>query len=486
MCGFAGVIDLKRVLETSRLEDCARAMAARLASRGPDDDGFYMDKDCGVALGFRRLSIVDLSDNGHQPMLSHDGRYVIVFNGEIYNFKEIRQNLEDSGFTNWHGRSDTEVMLAAISFYGIEKAIRLFDGMFAFALWDITKKRLYLVRDRLGEKPLYYGWCGTHFVFASELKAFMAHTEWQPKIENRALTAFLRFSYVPEPLSIYRGIIKLRPGHYTYFDVSTMMPTILPRPKPYWDPTTVFEACQGSNLDIQEDEALSRLEFLLTTSIKRRLLADVPLGVFLSGGIDSSLITALAQKETMGTLKTFTVGFENTVLSEAAHAEKISKEIGTEHTTLIADENSLLKVIERLPSCYDEPFGDISQIPTILLAEMTRSHVTAVLSGDGGDELFGGYPRYDTILERHQRNNFVRRACISLASSILPGDLLNKFKSPTGRPTRLGDKLSRMAEESSAETPEAMQALFMSRWRMADPTIVLNELGYFGDNKLFY
>ncbi len=482
MCGFAGVINIKHALEAPILEDCARNMASRISARGPDDDGFFLDKKAGFAVGFRRLSIVDLSDYGHQPMMSQDGRYVVAFNGEIYNFREIRQTLEDEGLTSWRGSSDTEVLLAAICSYGLDKAIRLFDGMFAFALWDIKTSCLHLVRDRLGEKPLYYGWCGSHFLFGSELKAFTAHDAWQPEIEERALTAFLRYSYVPEPFSIYRGILKLRPGHHVRFDVADMVPTILPKPHPYWCPKKGFEASQVRNQCIDESEALGQLEHLLSGSIKRRLIADVPLGVFLSGGIDSSIITAIAQKETPGIIKTFTLGFEDSSFSEVTHADNIAKVLGTDHTSLISNESSILQMVGRVSECYDEPFGDISQIPTMLLADMTRPHVTAVLSGDGGDELFAGYPRYGAILDRYRRNNRGRRMSFSLASSILPAGLLNRVKSFAGRPSRLGDKIFRMIEESAADTPETMQALFMSRWRMVNSIGKLDELGYFGDS----
>ena len=481
MCGFAGVIDIKHALDASRLEDCARDMAARIAARGPDDDGVFLDKKAGFAVGFRRLSIVDLSDYGHQPMMSQDGRYVVAFNGEIYNFREIRQTLEEEGFISWRGSSDTEVLLAAICSYGLDKAIRLFDGMFAFALWDIKTSRLHLIRDRLGEKPLYYGWCGSHFLFGSELKAFTAHVSWQPEIEKRAVTAFLRYSYVPEPFSIYRGILKLRPGHHLQLDVGNMVPTILPKSTSYWCAKKGFEESQARNEYIEESEALRKLEHLLSDSIKRRLIADVPLGVFLSGGIDSSIITAIAQKETTGTIKTFTLGFEDPSFSELTHAGNIAKVLGTDHTNLISNESSVLQMVGRASECYDEPFGDISQIPTMLLADMTRPHVTAVLSGDGGDELFAGYPRYGDILDRYQKNNRRRRMSFSLASSILPAALLNGIKSFAGRPSRLGDKLFRMIEESNADTPEAMQALFMSRWRMVNSIGTLDELGYFGD-----
>ena len=481
MCGFAGVIDIKHAFEAPMLEDCARDMASRIAARGPDDEGVFLDKKAGFAVGFRRLSIIDLSDYGHQPMMSQDGRYVVAFNGEIYNFSEIRETLEEEGLISWRGSSDTEVLLAAICCYGLDKAIHLFDGMFAFALWDIKTSRLHLVRDRLGEKPLYYGWCGSHFLFGSELKAFTAHVAWQPEIEERALTAFLRYSYVPEPFSIYRGIFKLRPGHHVRLDVANMVPSILPKPIPYWCPRESFEASQVKNQCIEENEALDRLENLLTDSIKRRLTADVPLGVLLSGGIDSSIITALAQKETDGTIKTFTLGFEDPSFSEVTHAANIAKILGTDHTYLISSESSILQMVGRASECYDEPFGDISQIPTMLLADMTRPHATAVLSGDGGDELFAGYPRYGAILDSYRGNNRGKRISFSLASSILPAGILNKLKSFAGRPSRLGDKFFRMIEEVTADTPEAMQALFMSRWRMVNSVSKLDELGYFGD-----
>ena len=482
MCGFAGLIDFKRSLDDARLEAIARDMAARLSHRGPDDDGVFTDAPSGVALGFRRLSIIDLSEAGHQPMQSADGRYAIVFNGEIYNFREIRKSLEAEGVGDWRGTSDTEVLLAAISHFGLERALGLFDGMFAFSLWDREEKCLTLARDRMGEKPLYYGWCGTHFLFGSELKALTAHFEWKGELDERALAAYLRFSYVPEPMSIYRGIRKLPPGHLVRFDTATGKSGDMPDPQPFWDARAVFEARQSDGFAGSEEDALARLEALLTKSISRRLIADVPLGVFLSGGIDSSIVTALAQKSASGTIRTFTVGFENPEFDEAGYAEKVARHVGTDHTSLLADQKTVLDYVEKVPGCYDEPFADVSQLPTMLLAKLTRAHVTTVLSGDGGDELFAGYPRYGSALRHFRRNNALRRAGAACVSALIPVGVLNSLRGFSGRPARLGDKIHRLGEEAKAVMPEDVQLHYMSRWRLAETPKMLDELGFYGDS----
>lgn len=480
MCGFAGMIDFKRALDAARLEAIVRDMAGRLVHRGPDDDGVYTDAASGLALGFRRLSIIDLSDEGHQPMVSADGRYVVVFNGEIYNFREIRTGLEAAGIGGWRGTSDTEVLLAAIAHYGLEQALGLFDGMFAFAFWDNEEKCLTLARDRMGEKPLYYGWCGDQFLFASELKALTAHADWRPELEERALAAYLRFSYVPEPISIYRGILKLPPGHTARVDMSVVHPGELPEARPFWLARTIFETAQAEGFAGSEDEALIRLEGLLAQSVTRRLISDVPLGVFLSGGIDSSIVSAMAQRVSEDTIRTFTVGFENPEFDEAGYAEAVARHLGTDHTTLLADQSTVLDTVERVPGCYDEPFGDASQMPTMLLAELTRAHVTTVLSGDGGDELFAGYPRYGAALEQHRRNNVLRRAGAALVSALAPIAALNCLHGFSGRPARLGDKFFRLGEDAKARMPETVQAQFMSRWRVSEPPAAFDELGYYG------
>lgn len=481
MCGFAGLIDFKRATVAARLEAIVRDMAAVLVHRGPDDDGVHIEPAAGLAFGFRRLSILDLSEEGHQPMASANGRYVVVFNGEIYNFREIRQGLETEGVVNWRGTSDTEVLLAAISRYGLERALALFDGMFAFALWDREERCLILARDRLGEKPLYYGWCGDHFVFASELKALSAHGDWKGELNANALAAYMKFAYVPDPLSIYSGILKLPPGHILRLDAAAGEPGTMPGPTPYWDARSVFEAGQSARFTGSEEEALASLEGLLAESVSRRLIADVPLGVFLSGGIDSSIVSAVAQRASGGKIRSFTVGFENREFDEAEYAEAVARNLNTDHTTLLADQSTVLEMVERVPGCYDEPFADVSQLPTMLLAKLTRAHVKAVLCGDGGDELFAGYPRYGAALTQLRRNHFLRRCSGGLISALAPVGGLNKLRSFSGRPARLGDKVHRLGEATAACTPEAVQAQFMSRWRVADPVMTLDELGYYGD-----
>ncbi|HEY0156317.1 MAG TPA: asparagine synthase (glutamine-hydrolyzing) [Thermoanaerobaculia bacterium] len=374
MCGIAGVWESGGGAE---LHARANAMAGALHHRGPDDHGVWTDAEAGIALGFRRLSIIDLTPAGAQPMVSASGRYVIVFNGEVYNFARL---LEELGPTPLRGHSDTEVLLACVEAWGLERAVTRFIGMFAFALWDRVERRLSLVRDRLGVKPLYYVLGPRGVAFASELKAL-----GQGEIDRDALALYARYGYVPAPHSIYRGTRKLLPGTILTIDANGASTTHV-----YWDSAKVAEEARpfaGS-----EDEALEAVETLLADAVRLRMIADVPLGVFLSGGIDSPLVTALMRREA-GAVSTFTIGFEG-LPSEAPQAAAIARHLGTRHTESIISGRDVLDAIPLMASIYDEPFGDSSAIPTYLVSRMARQHVTVALSGDGGDELFGGYHRY--------------------------------------------------------------------------------------------
>ncbi|RYE57547.1 MAG: asparagine synthase (glutamine-hydrolyzing), partial [Rhizobiaceae bacterium] len=378
-------------------------MTSRLEHRGPDDGGVWYED--GIALGHRRLSIVDLSQSGHQPMLSKDGRFVLVFNGEIYNHDDIRRQLIDDGFAiEWNGHSDTETLLQAIACWGLEKALQSAVGMFALALWDRQTKRLSLARDRVGEKPLYYGWAGKVLVFGSELKALKVHPDFVATISDEALSLYLRHGYVPTPLSIWRGVFKLQPG--TILTVQDTPPSCPPSAPlavggrhetmsldAYWSLKSVVE--QAARAPIRDErEVVERLEPLLETAIKRQMVADVPLGAFLSGGVDSSTIVALMQKLSSRPVRTFTIGFEEAGFDEAPHAKAIAKHLGTDHTEIRVNDSEARSVIAMLPELYDEPFADSSQIPTFLVSRAARADVTVALSGDAGDELFGGYNRY--------------------------------------------------------------------------------------------
>ena len=388
MCGLTGFIDFARHTAEDVLRERAGAMSETLRHRGPDDDGVWVDADAGVAMGFRRLSIIDLSDMGHQPMVSSSGRYVIVFNGEVYNFRELRDALIPAG-ARFTGSSDTEVILEAIQAWGLEAAVRRFVGMFAIALWDREERTLHLVRDRIGVKPLYWGRQGNLLLFGSELKALRAHPGWTPGIDRDALVAYFRHAYVPAPFSIYRGIGKLMPG-----TIVSIGPDGTDQTTTYWSLAAQLEAGGADPLDATEDEAADRLDQLLRESVELRMVSDVPLGAFLSGGIDSSTVVAQMQALSPQPVKTFTIGFEDDTFNEAKDAKRVAEHLGTDHTELYVRPGEAQDIIPGLSEWYDEPFADASQIPTALVSELARRDVTVSLSGDGGDELFGGYDRY--------------------------------------------------------------------------------------------
>lgn len=371
-----------------------RAMARSVAHRGPDSEGFWFDERSGLALAHRRLSILDLSPAGAQPMTSAHGRYVLVFNGEIYNHRELRRQLTAAGAAPaWRGHSDTETILAAIEHWGIEAALKRLLGMFALALWDGRAQRLTLARDRMGEKPLYYGRIGQDFVFGSEIKALRAFPGFRDDIDRIALTSFLRFSWIPAPRTIYTHIRKLPPAH-----MLTIGPRAEPggeRPKAYWSLQDVALAEPRERSDASLAEQADSLEALLAEVVRSQMLSDVPLGAFLSGGIDSSLVTALMCAARPGQrVRTFSIGFGTRRFDEASHARAVASHLGTDHAELIVTEEDALALVPDLPRLFDEPFADPSAIPTALLCRMTRKSVKVALSGDGGDEIFGGYNRH--------------------------------------------------------------------------------------------
>lgn len=397
MCGLVGFI--RHDGSKYDLEFLNR-MSDTIKSRGPDDVGCWLDEQAGVGLGHRRLSIVDLSPAGHQPMFSVSGRYVVVFNGEIYNHLGLREALQATGSARtWRGHSDTETLLAGFEVWGVEATLRRAIGMFAIALWDKLTSTLTLARDRMGEKPIYYGWQGagesTTFLFASELKALRAHPAFNASIDRGALALLMRHNYIQAPHSIYQGISKLEPG--CLLQVSRDDPT--PLITRFWDFSAVARAGVAEPFSGTPEEAVSALEVLVRDSIRQQMLADVPLGAFLSGGIDSSTVVALMQAQSSCPVKTFTIGFNEQGYNEAGHAKAVAVHLGTEHTELYVTPAQAMAVVPRLPQLYCEPFADSSQIPTFLVSELARQHVTVSLSGDAGDELFCGYTRYD-IAER--------------------------------------------------------------------------------------
>lgn len=392
MCGIAGYWHRVPQLSQEQSYGVITAMTDALVQRGPDSSGVWLDPDLGIALGHRRLAILDLSPEGAQPMLSQQGRYVMVFNGEIYNFGELRSGLSQLGH-QFRGHSDTEVMLAAFMEWGVTAAVGKFVGMFAFAIWDTEARVLHLGRDRMGEKPLYYGWVGETLLFGSELKALVTHPQWQGEIDRDALALFVRQGYIPAPHSIYAGINKLPPGTILSLPVSQAQAAI---PIAYWDlQTAVIEGCnhpfRGSDA-----EAITHLDKLLRSTINEQMIADVPLGAFLSGGVDSSTVVALMQTQSTRPIKTFSIGFTEAQYNEAEYAKAVATHLGTEHTELYVTPTEAIAVIPQLPTLYDEPFADSSQIPTYLVSKLAREHVTVSLSGDAGDELFCGYSRYFT------------------------------------------------------------------------------------------
>lgn len=467
MCGFSGFFSSQYLPQNT--EQTLVAMGRAISHRGPDDSGQWWDIDAGIGLSHRRLSILDLSPAGHQPMLSGDGRFVIAFNGEIYNHQELRSELEKAADNEWRGHSDTETLLAAIDAWGIEATLKKSVGMFAFALWDRAERTLTLARDRLGEKPLYYGLQNDVFMFGSELKALKAHPAFRGEIDRDVLTLYLRHNYIPSPYSIYKGIQKLPPG--TYLQINAAFD---PEIKAYWSVSEIAESGQKNLFAGSEAEAREELEQLLAQSINGQMMADVPLGAFLSGGVDSSTIVALMQTLSNKPVKTFTIGFREEGYNEAEYAHAVAKYLGSEHTELYVSPEQAMAVIPDLPHIYDEPFADSSQIPTWLVSKLAREQVTVSLSGDGGDELFGGYNRYfmgQSIWNKLDRLPLAFRGSLAGAmTSIAP----ERWNSVAGKiepllPSKLrfgnpGDKLHKLAGVLASDSPESLYLGLVSLW----------------------
>lgn len=456
MCGFAGFLDPGRRLDPGRYEAIAAAMADALAHRGPDDRSTWSDAAAGVALGFRRLSILDLSPSGRQPMQSPDGDLVIAFNGEIYNHHALRAALGPGRAEPWRGHSDTEVLLEAIARWGVVNALGKFNGMFAITLWDRRARRLWLARDRFGEKPLYYGRCGRVFLFGSELKALKRHPAWQGEIDRRALGLYLRYGYVPAPASIFASIRKLPPGTALAIDTNGQEAPLIA----YW--SAADRAAAAAAQPFRGDAAAAReaLQALIDEAVALRMEADVPLGAFLSGGIDSTTVVAAMEKARPGAVTTIGVGFPGTRLDEAPHAAAVARALGTRHESLAVGERECLALVPDLASIYDEPFADASAIPTAQLCRATRGHVTVSLSGDGGDELFGGYHRYFRAA-REWRQRAAAPAPIGATAAALTRLLAGSDWRPARRLRKLVRPLARA-------TPAALYRDHVSRWRSED------------------
>lgn len=481
MCGLTGFWDAQS--NTIKDERIAWRMAGTLFHRGPDDVGVWVDNTAGLVLAHRRLAILDLSQAGHQPMVSGSGRYVIAFNGEIYNHRALRQALDSHEATSsagisvkaegrWRGHSDTETLLAAIEDWGIEGALKQCVGMFAFALWDRQERILTLARDRLGEKPLYYGWQGKTFLFGSELKALREHDAWRGDVDRGAISHFMRYGYVPVPLSIYVGIAKLPPGTYVQFG-NQVKPGVMPAPRPYWLAREI--ASVPPRCDLDDRSAIAELDALLRTAISRQMVADVPLGAFLSGGVDSSTVVALMQAQSDRPVRTFSIGFSETEYDEARYARAVAAHLGTDHTEVYLSPQDAMAIIPRLPDLYDEPFGDSSQIPTHLVAALARRQVSVSLSGDGGDELFGGYNRYfwgSSIWRRIRPIPTPIRRLLGRGMTGLSPEAVDRFFSliRTALPARLrlmapGDKLHKLASIIDVANPDELYRRLISQHR---------------------
>lgn len=463
MCGIAGLWAPDRLADST--SEIAGLMAARIAHRGPDDADVWIDRPAGLALGHRRLAIVDLSVAGHQPMQSRSGRLVLAYNGELYNSADLRRELEDAGAApNWRGHSDTETLVEAIEHWGVVGALERLNGMFAFALWDRKTLTLTLARDRLGEKPLYYGRVGREFIFGSELKALAAHPEFSGVVDEDALSLFLRQGYVPTPVSIWRDVHKLPPAHYLEIRASGRK---VGQPKSYWDFRRVAEHGVANPLP-DTPELTDQLEALLRDSVLRRMEADVPLGAFLSGGIDSSTIVALMQAQSSRPVRTFTIGFDEKRYDEAEYARAVAKHLGTDHTELYVSPGEALDVVPALPRIWDEPFADASQIPTYMVSALARRHVTVSLSGDAGDELFAGYKRYfvgQRVWEWHRRTpqpvrRMIPRALTSPSLARLAA--LAESLAPAGRQLHVADRLPKVASLLAEETPAGIYSRLLS------------------------
>lgn len=463
MCGIVGFLKSEVFTSSEDTQKCLQSMTDSIVYRGPDSEGFWYDLDDQIALGHRRLAILDLSESGHQPMLSDDDRYIIAFNGEIYNHLEIRQEIESFISTIiWKGHSDTETLLKAIQVFGWEKTLQKLVGMFAIALWDTEDKQLYLARDRFGEKPLYYGLQGDTFLFGSELKPLTLHPAFEKELNKGAIGLLLKHGYIPTPYSVWKNIYKLPAAHYLVVNESNLKPVLTC----YWSLKDIVEASNSDKLKINDHQAIENLEELLTKSIKRQMMSDVPLGALLSGGIDSSLVVAIMQKVSDNPIKTFSIGFEDLEFDESKHAQAVADHLGTEHTTLIMKPSDLLNLVPDIAKIYDEPFADSSQLPTTIVSRLAKQHVTVALSGDAGDETFGGYSRYYLMQKLWNKidklPDAIRSRLNDLLTTVTPeqsnfllGWLFNMINQPT-----LPDKLYKLGER--LENVKSFEELYLA------------------------
>jgi len=479
VCGFAGLFDPTRAAGTDALVHLAEEMATVLAHRGPDDSGRWVDADGRVAFGHRRLAVVDLSPHGHQPMVSSDERWVLVLNGEIYNHPELRARLV-ADEVRFRGTSDTEVLLEAVACWGIDRALEAAEGMFALALWDRRELRLHLARDRFGEKPLYVGWVGSMLAFASELKSFPCLPGFAPEIDRDAVALFLRHNCVPAPRTIYRGIAKLEPGHLvTYGPESTI--GAVPAARPYWSARMAIEDARRRPLSGPVEELTDRTEAVLAKSVEARMVADVPVGAFLSGGVDSSLIVALMQQAADRPVRTFTVGFADRSFDESEDAAAVAAHLGTDHTSLQVGDADAAAVLPMIADIWDEPFADVSQIPVLLVSRLARTQVTVSLSGDAGDELFAGYNRHAWLERLWSRSSAlpdpVRRSLGSALLRLPPGAVDGVAGLTRGLPAKYrvrnpATKVAKVGRVLASTGPEDAYLSLVSHWDDPEAMVV--------------
>ncbi len=487
MCGLAGFISFSPE-NNDNLVNTAKVMGESIFSRGPDDSGVWTDKNLSIAFSFRRLSILDLSEAGKQPMQSHSGRYLICFNGEIYNHLDLRLMLSKDKV--WRGHSDTETVLEIIEKFGIEKALEMFVGMFAFSIFDKKEKSLFLARDRMGEKPLYYGWTDKAFIFGSELKALKKYPGFDNAISKKALANFLRYSYIPAPKSIYQNIYKLNPGSFIKINANQPSSREIYQ-KNYWNLSDVIEK-NRNKIITDRDEAKNLIKDSLKKSVKRQMISDVPLGAFLSGGVDSSLITSLMQEESLKPIETFTIGFEESSFDESVYAKEVALHLGTQHSEHFVTSKETLDVIPNLPYFYDEPFADSSQIPTYLVCKQAKQGLTVALSGDGGDEVFGGYNRYfwsSRIWSKVSKIPFPLRKIIGNGAEIIPqkvsnliGAGYNFLNSGNQGIDNLHEKILKMAERlKSVRSEDDLYKSLITQW--SEPYLLIQD---FEDDEEIY
>jgi len=484
MCGFAGFIGYD-YLANDKVAFVAHSMGDKIQHRGPDDSGVWFDNEAQVAIVHRRLAVVDLTIAGHQPMVSKSGRYVLAFNGEVYNHLELREKLRNlRDYESWRGGSDTETLLAAIDVWGLDTSLKYCTGMFAFALWDKQARSLYLVRDRMGEKPLYYGWQNGVFLFGSELKALRVHPAFIGEVDRDSIALQLRHSYIPAPYSIYKGIKKLPAGSVVKLAIGSgqTIGEYFPESVPYWSLSD--EVMHGQAIPFQggDLEALDEIEEILQNSAKQQMVADVPLGVFLSGGIDSSLIASLMQAQSTRPIKTFTIGFHESGYNEAHYAKSVAEYLGTDHTEIYVAPQQALDIIPRLPSVYDEPFSDSSQIATFLVSDITRQHVTVALSGDAGDELFGGYNRYlgtQSWWDRIERlPAWLRQGSAKRLMGVKPntwdqiGEIISTVLGDRVYSNNLSSQVAKIAGVLTVDNGSDLYRHFVSHWKNPEQLVV--------------